>query len=87
MKFVVAFCAVLIGIGCGSALGAPARTASASNPFDEVIIRPPRAIPHAGPTHAAAAPLPRPKPAASPSVAAPAAAAGPIVFPPVTPLE
>jgi hypothetical protein len=87
MKFTVAFCAVLIGtgIGCTSAPAAPARTASASNPFDDVVVRPPRSIPHVRPAHAAAAPVPRPKPAASP--AAPAPASGPIVFPPVAPLE
>jgi hypothetical protein len=85
MKFTVAFCAVLIGIGCTAAPAAPARTASASNPFDDVVVRPPRAIPHARPAHAAAAPLPRPKPAAAP--AAPAQASSPIVFPPVAPLE
>jgi hypothetical protein len=85
MKFTVAFCAVLIGIGCTAAPAAPARTASASNPFDDVVVRPPRAIPHARPAHAAAAPLPRPKPAAAP--AAPAQASSPIVFPPIAPLE
>jgi hypothetical protein len=76
MRFVVAFCAVLVG--CGSALSAPARTSVAANPFADVVVRPPRSIPHVRPAHA---PLPRPKPAAA------ATASGTIQFPPVAPLE
>jgi hypothetical protein len=76
MRFVVAFCAVLVGVGCGPALSAPARTSVAAHPFAEVVVRPPASIPHARPAHA---PLPRPKPAA--------ATAGTIQFPPVAPLE
>ena len=74
MKLVIAFCAVLVGVGCGSTLSAPARTNVAANPFADVVVRPPRSIPHVRPAHA---PLPRPKPAA----------AGTIQFPPVAPLE
>jgi hypothetical protein len=77
MKLIVAFCAVLVCAGCGSALSAPARTNVALNPFDDVVVRPPRSIPRVRPVHA---PLPRPKPAA-------AAASGTIQFPPVAPLE
>jgi hypothetical protein len=77
MKLVVAFCAVLVCAGCGSALCAPARTHVAATPFDDVVVRPPGSIPHVRPAHA---PLPRPKPAA-------AAASGTIQFPPVAPLE
>jgi hypothetical protein len=77
MRFVVAFCAVLVGVGRGPALSAPARTSVAAQPFAEVVVRPPASIPHARPAHA---PLPRPKPAA-------AAASGTIQFPPVAPLE
>ena len=85
MRFTVAFCAVLIG--CGAALSAP-RTNFASNPFDEVAPRPPAAIPHVRPTHAASvAPVPRPKPAEAAHGAPMPAPGGPIVFPPVAPLE
>jgi hypothetical protein len=77
MRLVIAFCAVLVCAGCGSALCAPARTHVAVNPFADVVVRPPGSIPHVRPAHA---PLPRPKPAA-------AAASGTIQFPPVAPLE
>jgi hypothetical protein len=76
MRFVVAFCAVLVSVDCGPALSAPTRAKVAANPFDDVVVRPPASIPHVRPAHA---PLPRPKPAAATSSA--------IQFPPVTPLE
>jgi hypothetical protein len=91
MKSVFACCAVL-----AFACWAPATPASARSAFDGYILRPPASIPHARGTRAAAAPLPRPKPVAAAPAApsapvaasAPAAAsAGPLVFPPVAPLE
>jgi hypothetical protein len=87
MKTVVAFCAVLVCLGCGSAFAAPART-NAPTPFDEFVPRPPGSIPHVRSTRAAAmAPLPRPKPVGAPRSAPAAVPGGPVVFPPVTPLE
>jgi hypothetical protein len=85
MRFVIAFCAVLVCAGCGSALGAPARTHVAANPFADVVVRPPGSIPHVRPAHA---PLPRPKPDPVPApMPVTAAAPGAAIFPPVTPLE
>jgi len=79
MKSVIACCAVFT-LACGV-------PASARSAFDGYILRPPASIPNAHGTRAAAAPLPRPKPV-SPSRPAPvAASAGPLVFPPVAPLE
>jgi hypothetical protein len=86
MKKVIAFCAVLTFAACGSAASAPART-SAFNPFDGSVLRPPAAIPHGRGMRAAAAPLPRPKPVTAPANTPAAAPAGPLVFPPVAPLE
>jgi hypothetical protein len=92
MKTVVVLCAVLVALAGAPAVGAPLRTGW----FDQFAPRPPRAIPHARRHDAAAAPLPRPKPqsepgAAPPTASQPTAAApppsGPIVFPPVAPLE
>jgi hypothetical protein len=88
MKSVIACCAVLT-----FACWAPATPASARSAFDGYILRPPASIPHARGVRAATAPLPRPKPVAAAPAApvaasAPAAAsAGPLVFPPVAPLE
>jgi hypothetical protein len=88
MKSVIACCAVLT-----FACWAPATPASARSAFDGYILRPPASIPHARGVRAATAPLPRPKPVAA-APAAPvaasvpaAASAGPLVFPPVAPLE
>jgi hypothetical protein len=84
MKTVAAFCAVLVCVSCGATLSASARNKLAATLFTDVAPRPPGSIPHVRP----AAPLPRPKPAEAPHSAPVAAApAGPIVFPPVTPLE
>jgi len=82
MKSVIACCAVL-AFGCW----APATPASARSAFDGYILRPPASIPHARGTRAAAAPLPRPKPVSTARPAPVAASAGPLVFPPVAPLE
>ena len=91
MKSVIACCAVF-----AFACSAPATPASARSAFDGYILRPPASIPHARGVRAATAPLPRPKPVAAAPAApsapvaasAPAAAsAGPLVFPPVAPLE
>jgi hypothetical protein len=83
MKTVIACCAVLSFACCAPAAAAP-RT---FNPFDGSILRPPASVPQARGARAAAAPLPRPKPvnAATPTPAA--APTGPLVFPPVAPLE
>ena len=87
MKTVVAFCAVLVCVGYEAASPAQARSKLAATLFNEVAPRPPASIPHVQP---AVAPLPRPKPVEA-THGAPAAAAvapsGPIVFPPVAPLE
>ena len=86
MKTVLAFCAVLVGVGCGPALAAPARS-SVATLFNEGAPRPPGLIPH-GRGQAAETPVPRPKPADAARNAPTAAAPfGPIVFPPVAPLE
>jgi hypothetical protein len=82
MKSVIACCAVF-----AFACGAPATPASARNAFDGYILRPPASIPHVHGTRAATAPVPRPKPVSAPSPAPVAASAGPLVFPPVAPLE
>jgi hypothetical protein len=84
MKSVIACCAVLIFACCGAATSASAR-----NLFDGYILRPPASIPHGRGIHAAAAPLPRAKPltAAHAEPVPAAASAGPLVFPPVQPLE
>jgi hypothetical protein len=47
MRITIAFCAVLVGLGCAPAKFPP---------------RPPRAIPHARQSYSAIAPMPRPKP-------------------------
>jgi hypothetical protein len=84
MKTVFACCAVLTFACCGAATSASAR-----NPFDGYILRPPASIPHGPGVRAAAAPLPRAKPVTAPHAApVPAPASdGPLVFPPVAPLE
>jgi len=82
MKSVIACCAVF-----AFAYGTPATPVSARSAFDGYILRPPASIPHPHGTHAAAAPLPRPKPASAARPAPVAASAGPLVFPPVAPLE
>jgi len=82
MKSVIACCAVLTFTCC-----APATSASARNAFDGYIIRPPASIPHARGVRADAAPVPRAKPVAAPRPAPAAVSAGPLVFPPVAPLE
>ena len=82
MKSVIACCAVFAFACCGATTSASAR-----NPFDGYILRPPASIPHARGVHAAAAPVPRPKPASTTQQAPVAASAGPLVFPPVAPLE
>jgi hypothetical protein len=89
MRIAVAFCAVLVCVGCDAAQSAPARTNVVPSPFDEVAPRPPGSIPHVRPPHAAAAaPLPRPKPDQAPTpMPAAAPAPGAPVFPPVAPLE
>ena len=84
MKSVIACCAVLM-VACGGPAAAAPR--SAFNPFDGYVVRPPAAIPHARGTRAAAAPLPRPKPMNAPPRTTVAAPPGPLVFPPVAPLE
>ena len=84
MRTVTACCAVLAFACCGPAAAAPP---SAFNPFDGHILRPPVSIPHGRGARAAAAPLPRPKPVTAPRTAPAATASGPLVFPPVTPLE
>ena len=86
MKSVIAYCAVVTLACCAPAASAPVRT-GAETPFDGFILRPPASIPHAGATRADAAPLPRPKPMATPRTAPGAAPTGPLVFPPVAPLE
>jgi hypothetical protein len=86
MKTVIAFCAVLTFAGAAPAASAPVRS-GAGSPFDAFVLRPPGSIPHARGTHAATAPLPRPKPVGAPRNAPGAAPAGPLVFPPVAPLE
>lgn len=84
MKIVIACCAVLTFACCAPAAAAPR---GAFNPFDGHVLRPPASIPQARGARAAAAPLPRPKPvSASPSTRV-AAPTGPLVFPPVAPLE
>jgi hypothetical protein len=90
MKIVVACCAILFGlVECAPALSAPLR--SIANPFDQAAPRPPHGIPNVRlPNRSAAmAPLPRAKPAEVTTPPAPGAApvSGPIVFPPVAPLE
>jgi hypothetical protein len=84
MKSVIACCAVFAFACCGATISASAR-----NPFDGYILRPPASIPHGRGIHAAAAPLPRAKPVTAPHAApAPAAAStGSLGFPPVQPLE
>ena len=82
MKSVIACCAVF-----AFACGVPATPASARSAFDGYILRPPASIPHGHGTRAAAAPLPRPKPLSAPRLAPVAASGGPLVFPPVAPLE
>jgi hypothetical protein len=82
MKSVIACCAVFAFACC-----APAAPASARSAFDGYILRPPASIPNAHGTRAAAAPLPRAKPVTAPHVAPATASAGPLVFPPVQPLE
>jgi hypothetical protein len=84
MKTVMACCAVLTFACCGPVASAPP---GALTPFDGYILRPPASIPHGRGAHSAAAPLPRPKPVSAPRSAPAATASGPIVFPPVTPLE
>ena len=86
MKTMFAYCAVLTFACCAPAMSAPAHTSS-GNPFDGYVQRPPASIPHAHGVHAAAAPLPRSKPTSTARPAPVAASAGPLVFPPVTPLE
>jgi hypothetical protein len=86
MKTVFASFAVLTFACSAPAMSAPART-SLGNPFDGYILRPPASIPHARGVHAAVAPLPRAKPVAAARAAPVAASVGPLVFPPVTPLE
>jgi hypothetical protein len=86
MKSVIACCAILTFAFCAPAISAPARS-NLGNPFDGYILRPPASIPHARGVRAAAAPLPRAKPVAAPRATPAAASAGPLVFPPVTPLE
>jgi hypothetical protein len=83
MRIAMACCAVL-AFACGPAASAPP---SAFSPFDGHILRPPASIPHGRTARAAAAPLPRPKPVTAPRTAPAATASGPLVFPPVTPLE
>ena len=84
MKIVFACCAFLTFACCGAATSASAR-----NPFDGYILRPPASIPQGRGIHAAAAPLPRAKPVTTPHAAPMPAtvSAGPLVFPPVQPLE
>jgi hypothetical protein len=84
MKIVIAYCAVVTLACCAPAASAPPRTAE--TPFDGFILRPPASIPHAGATRADAAPLPRPRPTSG-ARTTPAAPTGPLVFPPVQPLE
>ncbi len=86
MRIVVALCAVLAGLGCVQAFGAPLRSSAGLHLFDEFAPRPPRAIPNVRRNYSASAPLPRAKPPAQPTPAA-APPAGPIEFPPVAPLE
>jgi hypothetical protein len=85
MKSVIACCAVF-----AFAYSLPATPASARSAFDGYVLRPPASIPHVHGIRAATAPLPRPKPVSTPSTPTPApvaASAGPLVFPPVAPLE
>lgn len=79
MRTVMACCAVLTFACCGPP--------GAFNPFDGHILRPRASIPQGRGARAAAAPLPRPKPVTAPRTAPAATASGPLVFPPVTPLE
>jgi len=85
MKTVIAYCAVVTLACCGPAASAPPRTAE--TPFDGYIRRPPASIPHARATRADAAPLPRPKPLSTQRTMPGTAPTGPLVFPPVAPLE
>jgi hypothetical protein len=82
MKSVIAYCAVVTLACCAPAASAPPRTAE--TPFDGYILRPPASIPH---VRADATPLPRPKPVSGARTTPVAAPTGPLVFPPVTPLE
>jgi hypothetical protein len=84
MKTVIAGCAVLSFACCAPAASAPR---GAFNPFDGSILRPPASVPQARGARAAAAPVPRPKPVSAPPRTTAAAPTGPLVFPPVAPLE
>jgi len=84
MKRVIACCAVLTFACCAPAASAPR---IAFNPFDGNVLRPPAAIPQARGLRADAAPLPRPKPTSRARTLPGAAPTGPLVFPPVAPLE
>ncbi|HEV2957158.1 MAG TPA: hypothetical protein VGX95_13655 [Xanthobacteraceae bacterium] len=86
MKIVFAYCAVVTLACCAPTAAAPARTGTGS-PFDGFILRPPASIPHARATRVDATPLPRPKPVSTPRTIPGATPTGPLVFPPVTPLE
>jgi len=90
-KVVVACCAILLGLGCASALSAPLRSGVEKLFNNRVAPRPPRnGIPNVKQPNrsTAIAPLPRSRPAdATPPASAVAPTSGPIVFPPVAPLE
>ena len=91
MRMIVAFCALLLGLGCVEASGAPRH--SNFGLFDKFIPQPLRAILNSHKHYSAVVPVPRPKPqheptaAANPVASAVAPAPGPITFPPVAPLE
>ena len=92
MRMIVAFCALLVGLGCVQASGAPRH--SNFGLFDKFIPRPLRAILNGHKHYSAVVPVPRPKPQHEPTAAANqpvapavAPAPGPITFPPVAPLE
>jgi hypothetical protein len=92
MRVIVAISALLVGLGCMQASGAPRQ--SDVGLFDRFVPRPLRAILNGHRHNSAVAPVPRPKPQHEPTAAenqsaapAVAPAPGPITFPPVAPLE
>jgi hypothetical protein len=73
---------ILIGLASTPAFSSPVRPGRSL--FDEIVPRPPRAIPNVR-RHYTTTPMPRAKPQVRPT--ATALPSGPITFPPVAPLE
>jgi hypothetical protein len=74
MKVHAVACAILIGVTSAPAFAGPTNGSRAPL-FGDVVVRPPRAIPHVRGRSAAMMPFPRARPGAAPALA-PAAAQG-----------